>query len=149
METKKSFKTILISGLVDGNLDAVAGVIVYYIWFGFNPFQVLQYIASGVHGPSAINSGALMVIAGLIYHFIIAFTVAAIYFYAYPKISLLRDYKVIAGLAFGVGIWLLMNLIVLPNSNIPKGPFDLGLAIVGILWHAVLVGLPTDKYYSK
>lgn len=137
-----STKTILISGLVAGTLDAVAGVIVYYIWFKFNPFQVLQFIASGVHGPSAINNGVPMIFAGIIYHFFIAFVVAAIFFFAYPKISLLRSHKIAAGLLFGLGIWLVMNLIVLPNSNIPKGPFDAGLAAVGIIWHMVLVGLP-------
>jgi uncharacterized membrane protein YagU involved in acid resistance len=145
-------KTILISGIVAGTLDAIAGVIVYFIWFKFNPFQVLQFIASGVHGPSAINSGIPMIFAGMIYHYFIAFVVAAIYYFAYPKISLLREYKIIAGLIFGLGIWLIMNLIILPNSNIPKTPFDGGLATAGIIWHMLLVGLPialiTAKHYE-
>jgi hypothetical protein len=144
--------TIFKSGLVAGTLDAIAGVIVYFIWFKFNPFQVLQFIASGVHGPSAINSGIPMIFAGMIYHYFIAFVVAAIYFFAYPKISVLRNYKIVSGLLFGLGIWLIMNLLVLPNSNIPKGPFDAGLAAVGIIWHMLLVGLPialiTSKHYE-
>ena len=154
MSEKTSVSTILKSGIIAGTLDAIAGVIVYYIWFGFNPFQVLQYIASGVHSPTAIDdgSGIPMVLAGMVYHYFIAFVVAIIYFFAYPKFSLLRDHKVIAGLLFGLGIWLVMNLLVLPNSNIPKGPFDTGLAIVGIIWHMTLVGLPialiTSKHYD-
>jgi hypothetical protein len=153
MSEKTSVSTILKSGIISGTLDAIAGVIVYYIWFGFNPFQVLQYIASGVHGPTAINGSIAMIFAGIGYHYFIAFVVAAIYFFAYPKFSVLRDHKVIAGLIFGLGIWLVMNLLVLPNSNIPKGPFDAGLAIVGILWHTTLVGLPialiTSNHYNS
>ena len=153
IKQKSELMTILKSGFVAGNLDAIAGVIVYYIWFGFNPIQVLQFIASGVHSPTAIGGGAMMVVAGLIYHFIIAYVCAIIYFYAFPKIDFLRTNKIIAGLLFGLGIWLVMNLLVLPNSNIPKGSFDLGLAIVGIIWHMTLVGLPialiTSKYYDK
>ena len=79
--------------------------------------------------------------------------VAIIYFIAYPKIALLRSSKVTMGLLYGFGIWLVMNLLVLPYSNIPKGPFDVSLAIVGIVWHMVLVGLPialiTSKHFLK
>jgi len=148
-----SIKTILWSGLIAGILDAIAGVIVYFIFFDLNPLQVLQFIASGIHGPEAINGGFLMIVAGMFYHFLIAYVVAIIYFYAYPKISILRKHKVMMGLIFGLGIWLVMNLIVLPKSNIPKNPFDINLAIIGIIWHMILVGLPialiTSKHYQE
>ncbi|WP_298420161.1 DUF1440 domain-containing protein [uncultured Kordia sp.] len=146
-------KTILWSGLISGILDSIAGVIVYYIYFGLNPLQVLQFIAAGVYGPEAINGGVGMILIGTFFHFLIAYVAAIIYFFAYPKISLLRNNKVLMGLLYGFVIWLFMNLLVLPYSNIPKGPFDIGLAIVGIVWHMVLVGLPialiTSKYLKK
>jgi uncharacterized membrane protein YagU involved in acid resistance len=152
-KSKSALKTILWSGLIAGILDSLAGIIVYYIWFDLNPFQVLQFIASGIYGPSAINGGVSYILIGLFFHFVIAYTVAIIYFYAFPKISILREYIVASGLVFGLGIWLVMNLLILPNTNIPKSPFDAGLASVGIIWHMVLVGLPiaiiTSKYYSK
>ena len=148
-----ALKTILLSGLAAGILDATAGVIVYYIWFGFNPLQVLQYIAAGVYGPGAINGGVGIILAGLFFHFLIAYVVAAIYFYAYPAISILNKYKIVAGMAYGVAIWLVMNLLVLPYTNLPTVPFDLGLAVTGIIWHMVLVGLPialiTAKHYAS
>ncbi|MEI6409951.1 MAG: DUF1440 domain-containing protein [Bacteroidota bacterium] len=150
---KTALNTILISGLAAGVLDAFAGVIVYFIWFGFNPLQVLQYIATGIYGAAAMTGGFPMVLAGLVLHFLIAYVVATIYFFAYPQISILRKYKVAAGLVFGLGVWLVMNLLVLPNSNVPPAPFDAGLATVGILWHMLLVGLPisliTAGYYSN
>jgi hypothetical protein len=62
-------------------------------------------------------------------------------------------YKIAAGLIYGFGIWFVMNILILPFTNIPKSPFDGGLAVVGIIWHMTLVGLPisliTAKYYSK
>jgi uncharacterized membrane protein YagU involved in acid resistance len=148
-----ALRTILWSGLIAGLLDSLAGVIVYYIWFDLNPLQVLQFIASGIYGPTAINGGVFYIIIGLFFHFVIAYTVAIIYFYAFPKIKLLSQYKVVSGLVFGIGIWVVMNLLILPYTNIPKSPFDAGLAIVGIIWHMVLVGLPiaiiTSKYYHR
>lgn len=150
---KSPINTILWAGLVAGVLDSLAGVVVYYIWFGLNPLQVLQFIASGIYGESAFKGGFPMVGVGLFFHFLIAYVVTIIYFLAYPKISLLSRYQVVAGLFFGLGIWLVMNLLVLPYSNIPKSPFDAGLAAVGIIWHMVLVGLPialiVGKYFAK
>lgn len=153
--TKSSspIKTILWSGLIAGILDSIAGVIVYYIYFDLNPLQVLQFIASGIYGPEAINGGIGMIVIGTLLHFLIAYVVAIIYFMAFPKIALLEKNKVLSGLLYGFGIWIVMNLLVLPSSNIPKGPFDIGLAIVGIIWHMVLVGLPialiTSKHFTK
>lgn len=142
--TKSSspFKAILWSGLVAGILDSIAGVIVYYIYFDLNPLQVLQFIASGVYGPSAINGGFYMILVGTFFHFIIAYTCAIIYFYLYIKSAQLQKYTIISGLVFGLGIWAVMNLLILPYTNIPKSPFDASLALVGIIWHMVLVGLP-------
>jgi len=69
------------------------------------------------------------------------------------RIKLLRTNKVLMGFVYGLGIWLVMNLLVLPISNIPKSPFNINLAITGIIWHMVLVGLSialiTAKYFSK
>ena len=146
-----ALRTIFWSCLVAGLLDAAAGTIVYYAWFGFNPFQVLQFIASGVYGPSAINGGKGMVFLGLLFHFIIALVAAAVYFFLYPVFRVPGKYRFATGLIYGLGIWLLMNLLVLPHSNIPRSDFDPRLAAIGILWHMVLVGLPialiTHKYY--
>lgn len=148
-KSSSTTKTILWSGLVAGILDAVAGVIVYFIFFGFNPLQVLQFIATGLHGPEAMNGGLLMVLAGTMYHFVIAYACAIVYFYIYPKFSFLRKNVVLMGLLFGLAIWLVMNLIVLPLSNIPKSPFNINLAIIGIIWHMLLVGLPIAIITSK
>lgn len=46
-----------------------------------------------------------------------------------------------------------MNLIVLPNSNVPELPYRNGLHFAGILWYMSLVGLPialiTARYYDS
>ena len=145
-------KTILWAGIAAGTLDAIAGVIVYFIFFSYNPFQVLQYIAEGVLGPSAMTSGLPAVVAGLVLHYFIAIIVAGIYFFVYPKIKFLTNNPVLSGLLFGAAIWSVMNLIVIPLSNIPPAPFNVALAVTGITWHVVLVGLPisliTNNYYK-
>lgn len=152
--TKQSgaVKTILWSGLVAGVLDATAGVIVYWIFKGLNPLQVLQYIASGIFGPSVINGSFIYVLAGLLFHFIIAFVFAAAYYVAYPYIKPFVKNTIVAGLVYGAFIWLFMNYLVLPNSNIPHSPKDF-VSVIELLWHSFLVGLPiaiiTKKHFYK
>jgi len=152
IKTNTPAATLFWSTFIAGNLDALAGCIVYFLLLGFNPIQVLQFIASGIHGPEAINSGLLMAFAGLIYHFAIAFGAAFAFFLAYPRLPFLAKNTAVWGLAFGVAVWAFMNFLVLPYSNIPKAPFNGTLAFWGILWHAALVGLPialiTKKHFD-
>ena len=153
LKTNTPTQTIFWSGLVVGVLDYIAAAIVFFVYFKMNPLQVLQAVAGGVYGVEAFKGGAFMTSAGLFFHFLIAYVIAIIYFYAYPKISILGKYKIASGLAYGLGIWLVMNLLVLPVTNFPPSPFNAGLAALGILWHMTLTGLPasliTHKYYAK
>ena len=134
--------TILYSGVIAGILDSLVAVVVYYIYFKLNPIQVVQFIATGIYGSTAINGGAYMFFVGLFFHFLIAYVCALVFFVAYPKFSIFKKFNTTVGLIFGLLIWLFMNLIVLPNSNVPKSPFDLSLAIIGIVWHMIFVGWP-------
>jgi len=153
IKTQNPIQTIFWSGLIAGLLDAIAGVIVYFIWFKYNPFQVLQSISAGIYGPSVIGGGFIYVVLGLLLHFLIAFTAAGILFIAFGYIPALRKNALWLGILYGALIWIFMNLFVLPLSNYPKIPFDAGLAAVGIIWHMFLVGLPigliTSWYYKK
>jgi uncharacterized membrane protein YagU involved in acid resistance len=156
-KTGNMLQTIGLAGLVGGLLDATAGVIFYFLFMGMNPVQVLQFIAAGIYGKAAFDGGLTLAgigVAGvgLVLHFFIAYVVTAIYFLAYPLIPFLSRYKVVAGLLFGVGIWLVMNLLILPNSNLPQGPANPVLKTIEIIWHAALVGLPIAliiaRYYD-
>jgi uncharacterized membrane protein YagU involved in acid resistance len=147
------FKTIFWSGLVAGILDGIAAIIVLHAWYKLTPPQVMQWIASGVYGAVAFAGGASMVIAGIFFHFVVAYVLAVVYFFVFPKINFLNVRPLLSGVLFGFGIFLVMNLLVIPASNIQKSPFDPGLAAVSITWHILLVGLPisliTKKYYAK
>ena len=144
-------RTILTTGIVAGLLDATAGVTVYLIFKGLNPIQVLQFIASGLLGSSAFTGGLVTAAAGLVLHFAISFAFAIAFYVAYANVSLLRKNVWVTGLLYGLFIWLFMNLLVLPNSNIAKAPKDI-VSALEIIWHMALVGLPiawiTAKYYQ-
>src|SRR5580698_80975 len=108
-------KIILLSGFTAGTLDILGAILVYVVVQGkTTTLRMLQSIASGIFGKDAYAGGMTMACYGLIFHFLIAFSFAAGYFLSFPYISFLQKHKIISGLLYGIFIWLVMNLIVVP-----------------------------------
>lgn len=141
-------KAILWGGLIAGVLDATDGVVAFGLK-GMNPIQVLQYIASGALGAAAFQGGLGTAGLGVLLHFFIAFTVAAIYVLASRGIRPLREQAVTFGLAFGAAVYLVMNYVVLPMSSVAPSPFSLALFLNGVIGHALFVGLPIALFAKK
>ena len=149
MNATINWNTIAKGTIVSGILDALAGIIVYFLMFGYNPIQVLQSITEGIQGPSAFAGGLLAAFAGLLLHFFIAFVCTIVYYVAYIRLSFLHKHIFVNGLLFGAAVWVVMNLLVIPHSNIPAQPFNATLAFTGIVWHMFLVGLPIALIIQK
>jgi hypothetical protein len=145
-----ALKTILLAGLVAGVLDGIAAVVSTYIVNGVGPDVVWKFVASGVFGiKTAMAGGAEMIIAGLIFHMIIATIWAALFFAAYPFIRKIPMNKYVIGLLYGIIVWLGMNLIVVPLSNTPQmEPKTIG-SIRGILILMFCIGLPVSLIVSR
>lgn len=142
-------QAILCGGLLCGVLDATDGVIAYALHAGLNPIQVLQFIASGLLGASAFEGGLAAAGLGALLHFLIAFTVAAIYVTASRWIPALKTKAVTFGLLFGGAVYLVMTYVVLPLSAVAPSPFSLTMFLNGVISHALLVGLPIALYARR
>jgi hypothetical protein len=108
------------------------------------PFKVvLQYIASGAEGVSAFQGGNGAALFGVFFHLVISFVVATVFILSADRIPLLRRYAIPGALLYGVGVYLVMQHIVLPLSATPPipGPTTRWL-IEEIVEHALVVGLP-------
>jgi len=141
-------RAILWGGLVAGVLDAVNGVVAFGLK-GLNPIQVLQYIASGILGPSSFNGGLGTAALGTVLHFFIAFVAAAAYVLASTWILVLKSKAVLFGLVFGAAVYFFMNYLVLPLSAVAHSPFSPGLFLNGVIGHAIFVGLPIALYARR
>jgi hypothetical protein len=144
---------ILATGLLAGLLDGLAAIIQYSIKVGKNPANIFKFIASGVFGKEAFAGGDTMVLYGLLFHFLIAGLFTAFFFLVFPKIKWLGENKVAAGILYGIFVWTVMNMLVLPLSNTRPLPFYAGKALVAVLILIACVGLPlsliANKYYRK
>jgi hypothetical protein len=144
---------VLRTGLIAGTLDILAAIVVYAIILDkATAVQILQGIASGVFGREAYTGGTAMALTGIVFHYLIAMAFTAAYFLLYPYLPFLHKQPLLSGLLYGVVVWVIMNLVVLPLSAYRMAPIRLGPALLGMSILIVMIGLPialmAAKYYK-
>ncbi len=142
---KSIFKTTLIAG----TLDITAACIHAYLLRGTMPSRVLKFIASGAFGKEALNGGYGIMAAGLLFHFLIAFSCTAAFFLLYPRLNLLRKSILLNSLLIAVIAWSVTNLFIIPLSKITSAAFDPGRALVAVAILFICIGLPISYYCHK
>ncbi len=105
--------------------------------------RLLQSVASGLLGAPAFNGGLPTAALGLFLHFCIAFAWAAIFYIASRSVPFLIRQAVISGIVYGLLIYAIMNLVVLPVSAFPrKVTFPPLVLATGLFVHMFFIGLP-------
>jgi|SRR6185312_926927 len=138
------WQALLLTWLIAGTLDALGAIISYTLHGGHQPARIFRFIASGVFGKDATAGGTDMVVYGVLFHYLIAFCFTATFFILYPRLAFLRRNRWLTGIAYGLVIWLIMNLIVVPLSRIGYRPSTLSGALIGMGILMVAIGLPVS-----
>ena len=107
-----------------------------------NPFGVLRYIASAVFGKERANSESSMYFLGALFHFISAYSFTTAFFLLYPHVRFLAKSRLLAGILYGLVIWAVMNLVVVPQTKIGHRPFVLKNAAIAAGILIVAIGIP-------
>jgi len=143
---RSAFLAIGVGGGIAGTLDLLQACIL----FGWD---IPLVIAGGLLGRQAFTGGAGTYVLGVLLHFIIACTAAAVYYGVSLKLDFLREYPLVCGLFFGAAVEDFMRFVVLPLSALhSKGPYKLQDLILGLAVHMVVVGLPISfsvRRFSK
>jgi hypothetical protein len=142
-ERPRALAAILVGGGIAGVLDFTSALVAYYSR-GATPFGVMQAIARGIYGSRAHEAGWESAIVGLVCHFVIALTAAALFYAASRRIRFLTERPVVSGLLYGEVVYLVMNFVVIPLSAIGKVTVSLTWQhmVTGPVGHLFLVGLP-------
>ena len=151
---KHLLSNLLKAAILVGTLDILSAFIYVFIKTGtFVPFNILQFIASGIWGKKAASGGTIMIVAGLLLHYFIAFSFTLFFFWLFPKLKAASKNKILTGVVYGMFIWVVMNLIILPLSNIAYRPFSIVNAIINVLILIACVGIPlsfmASVFYNK
>ncbi len=131
-----AFLAIAVGGGIAGTLDLLQACIL----FGWD---IPLVIAGGLLGRQAFQGGVGTYVLGIVLHFFIACSAAAVYYGASRKLVFLKEHPLVCGLFFGAAVEEVMRFIVLPLSALhARGPYKLHDLILGLLVHMVVVGLP-------
>ena len=151
---KSKSRTVLSSGLLAGTLDILAAILIYAVLLHKTTAEkILQSIASGIFKQEAYIGGSQMAVYGLLLHYFIAFAFAYFFFKSYPYFPFLQKNTVFSGVLYGLFVWIVMNLIVLPITfpKLPSKHFDFPL-LLSVLILIFCVGIPiafiTKKHYT-
>ncbi|HNP95403.1 MAG TPA: hypothetical protein PKJ63_07230 [Cyclobacteriaceae bacterium] len=139
---KDTLKLIAKAGLITGTLDGLSASIQYVIVTGNNPILVFQYISSAVFGQEAFSSAGMYGPLGIVFHYIIATGWSTLFIMAYPRVSLLRRNVAITAVIYGIFVWCMMNLVIVPMTRIPARPFNITSAAIAAGILVVAIGLP-------
>jgi hypothetical protein len=133
---------ILVGGFIAGVLD-ITYAIVFSGFRGVPALRVLQSVAGGLLGAAAFDGGLPTAVLGLFLHFFIAFSAAAIFYAASRRLPFLTRQAVLSGVLYGVVIYGVMNLIVLPLSAYPRKVTFTPLSLaINLFVHMFFIGLP-------
>jgi hypothetical protein len=133
---------VTFGGLMAGGLDLAYAFTVYGAR-SVAPLRILQSIASGVFGREAYLGGLELGVAGAALHFAMAALMAAAFVVASLKAPRLLTAPLACGAAYGLGLFVVMNYIVVPLSAAYPGTRPTGWLFVGsVLAHMALVGAP-------
>ena len=125
-----------IGGVVAGTLDLLQACIL----FGWD---IPLSIAGGLLGRQAVHGGPGTYVLGVVLHFFIACSAAAVYYGASRSLTFLIEYPLVCGLFFGAAVEEVMRLVVLPLSALhAKGPYQWNDLVLGLIVHMTVVGLP-------
>ncbi len=128
--------------MLAGVLD-IAFVIVLYGLKGVSALRILQGVAAGLIGrEAAASGGTATALLGLGVHFAIAVVVAAMFVGLARILRWLAEYPFISGPAYGIVVWLAMNVIVLPLTATPPRSFPPPGWPPILIAHVLCVGLP-------
>lgn len=103
---------VLVGGLVAGTIDIGAAALISHL----DPRVILRFIAGGLQGKSALHGGAASAWLGLVLQWGMGILIAAIFVFAALRLRWMTSRWFLAGLVYGVIVFVVMNYVVLPLS---------------------------------
>ncbi len=141
-----AYKTLLKAWLTAGTLDALAAI---FILAKGNAAGIFRYISSALFGKEASLTGTNMIVYGVLFHYLVAFSFTVFYFLIYRYVAVLRKNLLASSILYGLFIWTVMNLCVVPLTKIHRVPFRPANAIENAVILIICVALPISFFISR
>ena len=139
--------------LVAGAVVALLDITYAYIFFGLilklvGVESLFQSISAGLMGRAAYDGGLATALLGAGFHLLIAYSWTVAFYLAVRNLDALHRAarttggRIVLGLAYGVVVYLLMDLVVLKLSRAHSTPPTNWRFYVNLVQHMAMIGLP-------
>src|SRR5215469_13479354 len=150
LQSSHAYRAIFWAGWVAGTVDITVQSVLFGLR-GKTPVYLLQAIAGGWFGESSFQGGVATALLGAFFHFLIAFTAAAVFYLASRRLTLLVRRPIPSGVLYGVVVYGFMTFVVLPlsayHTKIALPPVAKLVRDAGL--HILLIGLPISLMVRK
>jgi hypothetical protein len=149
LQRSNPLRLVLTGGILAGALDITYACLFWRLKAGLPARRIFQSVAAGLLGKASFEGGAATAALGLGLHFFIALCMAAAYCLAARRWPALRHRPLAYGPAYGLGLYAVMNYVVVPLSAAGGGsrdPLWIGLSVVV---HMFLIGLPIAWFSGR
>jgi uncharacterized membrane protein YagU involved in acid resistance len=86
----------------------------------------------------------------VLFHFLISIVIAGVFILSVDRIPFLRRYAFVSALLYGFGVFIVMNMIVIPLSATPPVPAPTTPQLMmNLIDHVLVVGLPLGILISR
>lgn len=140
---------VLAGGLLAGALDILYACLFWAVRADVPPTRIFQSVAAGLLGEASFRGGAATAALGLVLHFLIACSMALVYYLVARRWPLLGRRPIPIGIVYGLLLYVVMNHVVVPLSAAGPGSRDPTWIALTIAVHAFLVGLPIAWFASR
>jgi len=111
-KSRSAVAAILLGGFVAGTIDIGAAALINTR----SPVFILHAIAGGLLAMASFDGGMSTAVLGLVLQWVMSLIIAALFVLAAMRIGTFRTHWLSAGLGYGVGIFFVMNYVVVPLS---------------------------------
>lgn len=133
---------VLGGGAVAATLDILYAWVFWRLKAGVSMERILQSVAAGILGRSSFDGGTGTAILGAVLHYSIASVMSVVYYVATERWPLPLERPALCGAVYGLLLYAVMNVIVVPLSAAGPGPSDRLWIALTLLVHMVFIGIP-------
>jgi hypothetical protein len=112
MSSRNAVAAILLGGLIASSIDVCAAMLIS----GKDAPYILHTIAGGLLAKSAFAGGTGTMVLGLVLQWAMGLIIAAVFVLASRRLPVLARRWLLAGLAYGAVVFVVMNYVVVPLS---------------------------------
>jgi len=148
---KSTWANLLLGGLVVGTFDITYAITFWKLMRDVAPIRILQSVAAGLLGREAARAGGVQTaLLGTFLHYFIATTIVIVYWIACRYLPLLARHPILCGAVYGIGVYLVMNYVVVPLSAARSTTKPMAIWVVcSVIVHMFLIGVPAAWFASR